>query len=143
MFQPATPGMEEASNGRRPHHRRSTISRYCRKVYCRDPFMGPGQRRGARRIDVPQAFTDITLPKNSAMGIILCVSGGLIAFGLVWYMWWLVAASPRHAAFAAIVENVTRVRARQRKDDSGTRSPAFPFALARRRGHEPPHLPRP
>ena len=41
----------------------------------------------------PAEFTDIELPKNSAVGFVLCVAGALIAFGLVWYMWWLAAAA--------------------------------------------------
>ncbi|MGA9865162.1 MAG: cbb3-type cytochrome c oxidase subunit I [Acetobacteraceae bacterium] len=38
----------------------------------------------------PLEYRDILMPKNSAMGMIVCVSGGCMAFGLVWYMWWLV-----------------------------------------------------
>ena len=51
---------------------------------------------------IPKEFFDIKMPKNSAMGMILCVTSGLIAFGLVWYLWWLVVAAAL-AAFAAIV----------------------------------------
>ncbi len=38
----------------------------------------------------PEEFADIAIPKNSAMGFILCVIGGLCAFGLVWHLWWMV-----------------------------------------------------
>jgi cytochrome o ubiquinol oxidase subunit I len=38
----------------------------------------------------PREYDDILMPKNSAMGMIACVSGVFMAFGLVWYMWWLV-----------------------------------------------------
>ena len=50
----------------------------------------------------PKQFVDIKMPKNSALGMILCVTGGLIAFGLVWHMWWLVIVAAA-AAFAAII----------------------------------------
>ena len=41
----------------------------------------------------PATFHDITMPKNSALGMIVCVGGFLAGFGLVWYIWWLVAAA--------------------------------------------------
>jgi cytochrome o ubiquinol oxidase subunit I len=34
--------------------------------------------------------------------VILCIGGGLIAFGLVWHIWWLVIVAAA-SAFAAIV----------------------------------------
>lgn len=42
------------------------------------------------------------MPKNSAMGMIVCVSGAFIAFGLVWYMWWLVVVGLLAVVFATI-----------------------------------------
>jgi cytochrome o ubiquinol oxidase subunit 1 len=36
------------------------------------------------------------------MGIILCVTGAFIAFGLTWHMWWLVVVGGI-AAFSAVV----------------------------------------
>lgn len=38
----------------------------------------------------PGEYVDITLPKNTAMGPVLGVSGLFLAFGLVWHIWWLV-----------------------------------------------------
>jgi cytochrome o ubiquinol oxidase subunit 1 len=38
----------------------------------------------------PQAYEDIEIPKNSAVGVVL---GGLafaLGFGVVWHIWWLV-----------------------------------------------------
>ena len=66
----------------------------------RDAFMRAKQSGNAYRH--PTEFFDIKMPKNSAMGMILCVTSGLVAFGLVWYLWWLVVAAGL-AAFAAIV----------------------------------------
>jgi cytochrome o ubiquinol oxidase subunit I len=47
---------------------------------------------------MPRNLHDIEVPKNSALGIILCVVGFLIAFGLVRQIWWLVIV----ASFGAI-----------------------------------------
>lgn len=38
----------------------------------------------------PGEYVDINLPKNSAMGAVLGAFGLALAFGLVWYIWWLV-----------------------------------------------------
>jgi cytochrome o ubiquinol oxidase subunit I len=57
----------------------------------RDTFMRAKERGTAYR--APQNFADIEVPKNSAMGMIVCVGGALIAFGLVWHMWWLAVAA--------------------------------------------------
>ena len=37
----------------------------------------------------PREYADITMPKNSAMGTIVCVAGGVLAFALVWHIWWM------------------------------------------------------
>ncbi len=39
--------------------------------------------------DPPAEYVDIAVPRNSALGMIICVATALAAFGLVWYMWWL------------------------------------------------------
>jgi len=56
---------------------------------------------------------DIELPKNSAMGPVIAVVGFLLAFGLVWHIWWLVILSFL-AALTAMIErgfarNTTRI----------------------------------
>ena len=38
---------------------------------------------------VPPEYVDIELPKNTACGFIIGVLGGMLAFGLVWHIWWL------------------------------------------------------
>ncbi len=38
----------------------------------------------------PEEYVDIPMPKNSAMGPVFCIAGFLTAFGLVWYLWWMV-----------------------------------------------------
>jgi cytochrome o ubiquinol oxidase subunit 1 len=39
----------------------------------------------------PQAsdYTDIAVPRNSSVGLIIGVLAGLTGFGLIWHMWWL------------------------------------------------------
>ncbi len=34
-------------------------------------------------------YSDIVVPKNSPIGFFLAVASGLMAFGLIWHMWWL------------------------------------------------------
>ena len=41
----------------------------------------------------PDTFFDITMPRNSAMGMISCIAGAVIAFALVWHIWWLAVAA--------------------------------------------------
>jgi cytochrome o ubiquinol oxidase subunit I len=49
------------------------------------------KRRGYRR---PLAgFKAIHMPKNTGTGIILAGLSTAMAFGLIWYIWWLAAAS--------------------------------------------------
>ncbi len=38
----------------------------------------------------PAAYEPIELPRNSAMGPVIGVSGAAVAFGLVWHIWWMV-----------------------------------------------------
>ncbi|MGH7156132.1 MAG: cbb3-type cytochrome c oxidase subunit I [Acetobacteraceae bacterium] len=57
---------------------------------------------------VPPKYDDITVPKNSAMGIIVCVSGAFMAFGLVWHIWWLVVLGLLIAVAATIGRGFAR-----------------------------------
>jgi cytochrome o ubiquinol oxidase subunit I len=53
---------------------------------------------------------DIELPKNSSLGFGIAIAAGLFGFGVIWHLWWLVAA-----AFVAVVAVVI---ARTMNDDS-------------------------
>lgn len=68
----------------------------------RDAFTAAKEAGTAYR--PPEKFLDIEMPKNSAMGVIICVFGFLAGFGLVWYIWWLVVA----AALAIIAAMIGR-----------------------------------
>jgi cytochrome o ubiquinol oxidase subunit I len=70
------------------------------EVTARNPFVVAKEHGMAYR--PPERFTDIEVPKNSPLGMILCVTGALAAFGLVWHMWWSVALAML-AAVAAII----------------------------------------
>ena len=50
----------------------------------------------------PERFTDIEMPRNSPLGIVLCVTGSFVAFGLVWHIWWMVALAML-ATVAAVI----------------------------------------
>ncbi|RKR06694.1 cytochrome o ubiquinol oxidase subunit 1 [Kushneria sinocarnis] len=81
------------------------------EVYSHDPFTE--QKSGGRAYQRPERYADITMPANTAMGVITAVTGFLMAFGLTWYMWWLVIASGAVALIAVIARgyarNTTRV----------------------------------
>lgn len=70
------------------------------ELTARDAFMVAKEHGMAYR--QPERFTDIETPKNSPLGIILCITGALAAFALVWHMWWL-AALAMLASVAAII----------------------------------------
>ncbi|HVS77589.1 MAG TPA: cbb3-type cytochrome c oxidase subunit I [Steroidobacteraceae bacterium] len=57
----------------------------------RDAFTGAKEDGTAYR--PPERFYDMEMPKNSAMGVIVCAGGFFAAFGLVWYIWWMVVAA--------------------------------------------------
>jgi cytochrome o ubiquinol oxidase subunit 1 len=47
-----------------------------------------------RRYERPvEGFKPIHMPKNTGTGVILAAISTALAFGLIWYMWWLVALS--------------------------------------------------
>lgn len=46
------------------------------------------KRRGLQQ-PVRADYQAITMPKNSAFGLIIGVTAGLLGFGLIWHMWWL------------------------------------------------------
>ena len=57
---------------------------------------------------MPDKFEDIEMDKNSAMGFILCVTGGLMAFCLTWRIWWLLVIAGLFALAAIIGRGFVR-----------------------------------
>lgn len=60
------------------------------EVHSLDAFMT--EKEGGRAWRVPDHYGDIEMPANSAMGVVIGLTSLAMAFGLVWYMWWLVIA---------------------------------------------------
>ncbi|MEO7013184.1 MAG: cytochrome ubiquinol oxidase subunit I, partial [Dokdonella sp.] len=56
----------------------------------------------------PEAYLDIELPANSAMGPVIAAIGFSLAFGLVWHIWWLVILTALAAIVAMIVRGFAR-----------------------------------
>ncbi|MGH8216059.1 MAG: cbb3-type cytochrome c oxidase subunit I [Rhodanobacteraceae bacterium] len=56
----------------------------------------------------PAGYVDIELPRNSALGPAVAAIGFLLAFGLVWHIWWLVVLSFAAALVAMIARGFAR-----------------------------------
>ncbi|MBQ0816485.1 MAG: cytochrome o ubiquinol oxidase subunit I, partial [Methyloceanibacter sp.] len=41
----------------------------------------------------PAHYEDITLPKNSGLGLMIGVLGGVFGFAMIWWIWWLALLS--------------------------------------------------
>jgi cytochrome o ubiquinol oxidase subunit 1 len=54
------------------------------------------------------AYADIELPKNSAMGPMIAAIGFALAFGLVWHIWWMVVLFFVAAVVTMIVRGFAR-----------------------------------
>lgn len=53
----------------------------------------------------PQDFEDIRLPRNTAIGMVMCVATGVMGFALVFYIWWLAGLALVSVIGALIVES--------------------------------------
>lgn len=72
----------------------------------RDAFSKAKEQGRAYR--QPDTYVDIELPKNSAMGPAIAAIGFILAFGLVWHIWWLVIVSFLAAIASMIVRGFAR-----------------------------------
>ena len=52
--------------------------------------------------DESKPYEDIHMPRNTGIGAIIGLFAFTLSFGLIWYIWWLVAASGL-AIFACVV----------------------------------------
>lgn len=81
------------------------------EVSDRDPFAVAKEQ--GRAYQPARAYADIEMPRNSAMGMIICLASAFTAFGLVWYMWWLASLGALACGAAVIarsfVRNTTRI----------------------------------
>ena len=76
------------------------------EVFSRDAFMA--EKEQGKAYQVPDEFPDIEMPANSAMGVIIAVTGTAMAFGLTWYMWWLVILAAMVTLVAIIARGYVR-----------------------------------
>ncbi|MDV6319404.1 cbb3-type cytochrome c oxidase subunit I [Chromohalobacter sp. HP20-39] len=76
------------------------------EIASRDPFLN--EKESGRAYQRPVSYADIEMPANSALGPILAVVSFLMAFGLVWYMWWLVIGAGLVGLAALIARSFVR-----------------------------------
>jgi cytochrome o ubiquinol oxidase subunit 1 len=72
----------------------------------RDAFTTAKER--GRAYLPPEIYTDIELPKNSAMGPAIALIGFSLAFGLVWQIWWLVVLTFAAAIASMVIRGFAR-----------------------------------
>ena len=51
----------------------------------------------------PKDFTDVMMPKNTPMGLIIGVFAFLFSFGIIWYIWWMVILGIAGVVVSAII----------------------------------------
>ena len=56
----------------------------------------------------PAAYEDIEMPRNSALGALIGISGAAAGFGLVWHIWWLAVLGAVTAWGAVIARSFVR-----------------------------------
>ena len=76
------------------------------QVVDRDLFAGIKERGEA--YPTPPNYAPITLPKSSATGVIIGLSGAVAAFALVWHIWWLVVVGALAIVSAVISRSFVR-----------------------------------
>ncbi|WP_256985464.1 cbb3-type cytochrome c oxidase subunit I [Chromohalobacter israelensis] len=76
------------------------------EVASRDPFMSEKSRGQAYQR--PTSYADIEMPANSGLGPVFFFVSFLVAFGLVWYMWWLVIGAGLVGLSALIARSFVR-----------------------------------
>jgi cytochrome o ubiquinol oxidase subunit 1 len=71
------------------------------EVRDRDAFLDMKERGVAYQR--PARYEDIVMPKNSAIGVVLGGASFVLAFSVVWYIWWLAILAAIVAAVAVII----------------------------------------
>ncbi len=75
-------------------------------VHGRDAFTAA--KEAGTAYQQPAEFSDVELPRNSAMGPVVGAIGFMLTFGLVWHIWWLVIVACIAAVAAMIVHGFAR-----------------------------------
>lgn len=76
------------------------------EITARHPFLIAKENGTAYR--PPEHFVDVQVPKNSPLGIILCITGSFVAFGLVWHIWWMAGCAMLGSLIAVIWHGFVR-----------------------------------
>ncbi len=76
------------------------------EVSARDNFTVA--KRNGVAYQQPKEYADIVMPKNSAMGIVLGAAGGILAFALVWHIWWMACLGALISIVAVIGRGFVR-----------------------------------
>ncbi|HEY8998922.1 MAG TPA: cbb3-type cytochrome c oxidase subunit I [Candidatus Saccharimonadales bacterium] len=71
------------------------------EVHGRDPFWEM-KRNGAKP---STAYEDISVPKNTGLGVFIAAFAFLLGFGMIWHIWWLVIVGLLGAILAFIVRS--------------------------------------
>nr|NIS42046.1 cytochrome ubiquinol oxidase subunit I [Desulfuromonadales bacterium] len=74
------------------------------KVEARDAFAFE-KERGTAYDAGGSHYQDIVVPKNTSIGMTLCVLSGVWAFALVWWIWWLAALTTLAMVAAVILRS--------------------------------------
>ncbi|MDN5874307.1 MAG: cbb3-type cytochrome c oxidase subunit I, partial [Sinobacteraceae bacterium] len=78
------------------------------EVTGRDPWTFAKENGNAFQRPDADAYADIEMPKNSALGPVLGAIGFTLAFALVWHIWWLAIAAMAATVGTMIVRGFAR-----------------------------------
>ncbi len=93
--------LEWATPSPPPHYNFAIIP----QVEDRDEFAAT--KASARVFADTAEYQDITMPKNTALGMIICVGATALGLALVWYAWWLAGLSLLVIVVAVIARSFT------------------------------------
>ncbi len=79
--------LEWATASPPPHYNFAVVP----NVEARDDFAAA--KAGGRAFAEAANYQDITLPKNTSLGMVICIAATALGLALVWYVWWLAVLS--------------------------------------------------
>lgn len=72
-------------------------------VTTRDAFWELKQARKSGHMQKAPVYTDVWLPKNSGLGLMIAGFAFLVGFGLIWHIWWLAGLGLLGAVVCVII----------------------------------------
>ena len=94
--------LEWATPSPPPHYNFATVP----TVTERDDFAVAKAEGRAYR--APDAYEDIEVPRNTSLGMVICVASGVLGFTLVFHIWWLAALAACIIAASVIARSFVR-----------------------------------